>query len=247
MWQTDTKVYFCGMDVSDFLHNGHKSYLPNLSLDHVILGYEEGQLKCLLLQTNERWNLPGGLIKRTESVEEAVDRVLQERTGLSHGHREFLSVFGKQDRSFAQQWKQMLESYKLEWKPEFWINDRFVTLGYYSLVNIRDVEPVKGEYNQDIAWFSLQDLPEMWMDHKDIALFAHEKLKRDIKEQMASHYLLNSEFTMPELHQLHQTILEQELDRSRFQKKMLSSGKFERLPQKKTDKPGRSPFQYRAK
>ena len=235
------------MDVEDFLQNGTQTYLPNLSLDHVILGYEEGQLKCLLLQTGERWNLPGGLIKREESVEEAVDRVLSERTGLSHGHREFLAVFGKRDRSFAEQWRQMLESMGHHWKPDFWINDRFVTLGYYSLVNIQQVSPIKGEYNQDIAWFSLQELPPMWMDHKDIALFAHLKLKQDLKEQLASHHLLDAEFTMPELHRLHQAILEQELDRSRFQKKMLSSGKFERLTQKKTEKRGRSPFQYRAK
>ena len=156
------------MDVQDFLQNGTQTYLPNLSLDHVILGYEEGQLKCLLLQTRERWNLPGGLIKRAESVEEAVDRVLNERTGLSHGHREFLGVFGKKDRSFAEQWKQMLESFGHPWKPEYWINDRFVTLGYYSLVNIQKVSPIKGEYNQDIAWFPLQELPPMWMDHKEL-------------------------------------------------------------------------------
>jgi hypothetical protein len=52
---------------------------------------------------------------------------------------------------------------------------------------------------------------------------------------------------MPELHQLHQTILGEKIDRSRFQKKMLSTGLFERLPKRKKESPGRNPYQYTVK
>ena len=47
--------------------------------------------------------------------------------------------------------------------------------------------------------------------------------------------------------QLHQAILEEPLDRSRFQKKMLATGLFERLPKRQKDSPGRNPYQYRVK
>jgi 8-oxo-dGTP diphosphatase len=93
----------------------------------------------------------------------------------------------------------------------------------------------------------MKDLPSMWMDHKSIVLEAREKLKEDIKHEHMTYNLLPKEFTMPELHQLHQTILEEKLDRSRFQKRMLSSGIFERLPKLQKETPGSNPFQYRVK
>ena len=235
------------MDLHTFLHRGTEIYLPNLSLDHVILGYSDEKLQCLLLQTGERWSLPGGLIYRKESVEEAIARILKERTGLQHGHQEFLGVFGKTDRSFSEHWKRLIEGFGEEWKKELWINDRFVTLAYYSLVNMQEVHPVAGEYNQSVRWYPVTELPEMWMDHAEIIAVAHNKLKQDIQKEPISSFLLEPEFTMPDLHRLHQTILEQDLDRSRFQKKMLASGRFERLTELASNKPGRNPFRYRLK
>ena len=70
-------------------------------------------------------------------------------------------------------------------------------------------------------------------------------MKADIKGGHTCHQLLSEKFTMPELHQLHQYILDEELDRSRFQKKMLSIEKFERLPKLQKGTPGRNPFLYR--
>jgi len=107
--------------------------------------------------------------------------------------------------------------------------------------------PTPGEFDEEVGWFSFDELPEMWLDHRDIALTARKRLKEDVRREQVTYNLLPSEFTMPQLHQLHQTILEEKLDRSRFQKKMLASGNFERLPEMVKDSPGRNPFQYRVK
>ncbi len=233
------------MDIQEFLERGDRHYLPNLSIDIVVIGYEENRLKCLLLKIGKRWVLPGGYIQRDESVNSAAMRILKERTALEKPHLNFLSVFGDKDRSFGDQFREFASDRGIAWKDEYWLNSRFVTLSHYSLVNIRETFPSAGSYDEEIAWFGFDELPEMWLDHGEIVKEARKRMKQDIKGGQTVHQLLPDKFTMPELHQLHQCILEEELDRSRFQKKMLASGGFERLPKLQKGTPGRNPFLYR--
>lgn len=234
------------MSFKEFIENGQEHFLPNLSIDHVIIGYENGQLKCLLLQIGEKWLLPGGYIKRDESVENAALRILKERTSLENPFMKFLSVIGGADRKFTEQWKDLLPKINIDWNKNYWINDRFVTLVYYSLVDIERVTLQVGKGLESIDWFSFDELPQMWLDHSSIAMTAREQLKNDIKKEIIAYRLLPIEFTMPELHQIYQIILEEEIDRSRFQKNMLASGVFERLPQRQNESRGRNPYLYQA-
>ncbi len=245
MWQNVTNYYFCRMDLKEFYERGAEYFLPNLSIDVVIIGYEDNQLKCLLLQLGDKWLLPGGHITNNESVVDAVKRILNERTGLNDPHLKFLSVFGDKDRQFSDEYKAFFEKIGIPWDKDYWLNNRFVTLAYYSLVNIKKTHPVVGQFDEAFAWFDFDYLPNMWMDHKSIVMAARNRMKEDIKQEYVSFNLLPDQFTMPELHELHQTILEEQLDRSRFQKKMLASGMFERLPKLQKESPGRNPYLYK--
>ncbi|MEM1337927.1 MAG: NUDIX domain-containing protein [Bacteroidota bacterium] len=235
------------MDLQHLLDHGSEYFLPNLSIDLVIIGYQEGALKCLLLKLGNKWVVPGGYIKREESVEEAVPFILKERTGLEDPHFKFLQVFGASDRVFTDEFQEYFIQTGKPWKPEYWINNRFVTLAYYSLVDIATTHPIPGFFDEAAEWFPFDALPPMWLDHTTIVSTARNRLKKDIQQEHLTYNLLPPEFTMPELHQLHQTILQESLDRSRFQKKMLASGLFERLPKLKKDTPGSNPYQYRLK
>ena len=241
------KYYFCVMDMQDLLDNGPQFFLPHLSIDLVVIGYQAGELKCLLLQLDDKWALPGGYVKREESVDTAVVRILKERTGLEEPHFKFLSVFGDPRRSFSGEFQQYFEKKGLPWREDYWINQRFVTLAYYSLVDIATIHPVPGVFDEAAAWFSFDELPHCWMDHANILAAARDRLKDDVKREHLTYNMLPREFTMPELHQLHQTILQEKLDRSRFQKKMLATGLFERLPKLQKERPGSNPYQYRIK
>lgn len=241
------KHYFCFMDIQKFLEQGAEYFLPNLSVDIIIIGYQDQELKCLLLQIGDKWLLPGGYVGLGEAVDQAAVRILKERAGLDDPHLSFLSVFGDSNRNFSGEWKEFFEQTGLPWRDDYWLNSRFVTLAYYSLVNMEHTHPVVREYDQAVSWFSFDELPAMWMDHQTIVLEARNRLKEDIKKELVTYNLLPDPFTMPELHQLHETILEEKLDRSRFQKKMLSSGIFERLPKRKNVSPGRNPYQYKVK
>ncbi|MEL7252005.1 MAG: NUDIX domain-containing protein [Bacteroidota bacterium] len=235
------------MDVQEILESGAKHFLPNLSIDIVIIGYQDDQLKCLLLNLGGRWSLSGGYIRKHESVEVAAERILMERTRLRDQHLKFLSVAGDGKRQFSQEFKTAIEQRGLEWKEDYWVNNRFVSLIYYALVDINETFPEPGDLGGEPAWFDMDDLPEMWMDHESIVQTARKHLQEEIRRQPITANLLPVHFTMPQLHKLHQTILDEKLDRSRFQKKMLATGKFERLPKLKKESPGSNPYQYRLK
>ncbi len=235
------------MNFKEFYEQGPDYFLPSLSIDVVIIGYKDNKLKCLLLQIGDKWLLPGGHILKDESVDNAASRILKLRTNLLEPHLKFLSVFGEGNRQFSEEFKEFFERVGLPWDENYWLNARFVTLAYYSLVNMDSINPELGDFDEAISWFNINDLPNMWMDHKSIVIKAWNKLKEDIKLKPVTYNLLPETFTMPELHQLHQTIFEEKIERSRFQKKMLSTGMFERLPKKQKESPGSNPYQYQIK
>ncbi len=235
------------MDFKHFQERGFEHFLPNLSIDLVIIGYEGNQLKGLLLKIGEKWLLPGGYIGKEEAVVDAAARRLQERTGIENPHLKFLAVFGANDRQFTNEWVAHWQKMGVAWNENSWLNTRFVSLAYYSLVDISNTFPTVHSIDEDFGWFDLDALPDMWMDHASIVREARDRLKEDLKHEEITHKLLPAQFTMPELHQLHETILETKLDRSRFQKKMLSAGLFERLPKRQQETPGSNPYQYSVK
>ena len=235
------------MDILEILEQGEGQYLPNLSIDLVIIGYRDETLRCLLLKIGNKWVLPGGFIGKEESVEDAVQRNLMERAGLTDPHLKFLSVFGNVNRRFNEEFNQYFKEKGIPIRDDLWITNRFVTLAYYSLVDIDNTHPKAGPFDEAFDWFDFDQLPELWLDHETILRTARERLKEDIRHEQITYNLLAKDFTMPQLHKLHQTILEKDIDRSRFQKKMLASGMFERLPQIKKESPGRNPYQYTLK
>ncbi|MEM9077932.1 MAG: NUDIX domain-containing protein [Bacteroidota bacterium] len=235
------------MKVEDIIAHGRDYFLPNLSIDLTILGYCNNQLQVLLMKVGDKWMLPGGYIGLEESVDEAVKRILLERTDLRKPYFKFLSVFGHKDRKFATEFQQFFKKNNMLWKEDYWINNRFVTLAFYALVDMDTVNPAPGDFDDAVEWFPLNDLPPIWLDHKRIIQTARNRLKTDIKYDQITYNLLPQEFTMPQLHALHETILEEKLDRSRFQKNMLATELFERLPEVVKASPGRNPFQYRLK
>jgi len=232
------------MNYEQFLSEGHKYFIPHLSTDLVIIAYHEDKLKCLLLRIADEWMLPGGFIGMEESVDAAVERVLKSRTGLTDPYLRFLSVFGDGSRAFGDVWKAHFERGQVEWNPDYWINKRFVTLTYYSLVNYEETQPAIQDFDEEFGWFAFDELPKITMDHEAILHKARQTLKEEVGLEHLSYNLLPEKFTMPQLHQLHQHILEENIDRSRFQKKMLASGLFKRLPKLKKDTPGRNPYLY---
>ena len=71
-----------------------------ISVDCVIFGYEDKQLKVLLIRSDLEefegmWSLLGDLVRPDEDLDEAPYRVLRDRTGLADVYLEQVHTFGK--------------------------------------------------------------------------------------------------------------------------------------------------------
>ncbi|MEM8893876.1 MAG: NUDIX domain-containing protein, partial [Bacteroidota bacterium] len=124
------------MEAQEYVEQGKHLFIPQLSIDTVVIGFRDNQLKVLLLEFDGQWMLPGGHVYHHESVEEASHRILLERTGLAKYYLKLFHVFGDSDRSFPREMRQIFEKIGMRWKEDIWINDRYVSVGYYALVDI---------------------------------------------------------------------------------------------------------------
>ncbi|WP_027302907.1 NUDIX hydrolase [Rudanella lutea] len=213
-----------------------------LSIDGVIFGFHQNQLNVLLLRwkgTNE-WCLPGGFIKKTESVDEAAERVMQERTGLNELFLQQFYVFGavvRYDQDAV--WRKI----NLNVDADSW-SERTISIGYYALVEHSKVVPTPDFLTEECRWWPLDEVPGLLFDHNHIIEVATRALRRQLNDQPISH-LLPESFTIPELQRLHETILGHSLDARNFYKKMMASGMLERLSERRAGTPHKAPYLYR--
>ncbi|TMI87800.1 MAG: NUDIX hydrolase [Bacteroidetes bacterium] len=230
----------------NFLMEGAKIYLPSLSLDCVIFGFHENQLKVLLLKVKNarQWALPGGFILKNEDVGKAAERVLRERTGLSEIFLQQFNVFGKPRRSDANFHRQLLQKDGVEINNDHWLFQRFVTIGYYALVEYSYVNPRPDNFSDECTWRDINDLPELMMDHSQILNKALETLRAHINYHPIGYNLLPEKFTMPQLQRLYETILNKKLDRRNFQRKILSYGILKRLKEVQRGVAHKAPYLY---
>ncbi|HEY1870808.1 MAG TPA: NUDIX domain-containing protein [Chitinophagaceae bacterium] len=233
-------------NIKDIIINGAQVYLPSLSLDCVIFGFHENQLKVLLLKIKNvnTWCLPGGFVFKDEDVDEAAKRVLNERTGLSEIFLHQFKVFGKPKRSDANFHRKNLRRDGIELKKDHWLFQRFVTIGYYALVEYSYVNPRPDINSEFCAWYDVKNLPVLMMDHQQIVDAALDTLQTHLNYHPVGYNLLPEKFTMPQLQKMYETILDKKLDRRNFQRKILSYGILKRLKEVKKGGAHKAPYLY---
>jgi len=234
-----------------------ESFIQQLSIDCVILGYQEHTLKVLLpklyLKT-DIWALPGGFIQQNENIDTAALRILNERTGLKDIFLEQFRVFGNKDRRNNDIVKRIIDSKSEENEHLYfnnqdliWLSQRFVSIGYYALVDINKVTPSLSRIDIAIDWKDVKNLPRLIMDHKDIVLNALETLRHNLDQKLIGFNLLPETFTMREVQELYEAIYDKPFARNNFQKKILDLDVLERLEKKFTGAANKAPYLYRFK
>ena len=181
---------------------------PNIkvAVDAVVFGYEAKELSVLLIKRGvtpfkDSWALPGGLVLEDESLEEAVERELQEETGVTIDYLEQLYSFGKPGRD-----------------PR----NRVISITYFGLVSPNNFKIQAATDAADVQRFSINELPPLAFDHEKIVAMAKERLQGKLTYQPIGFELLNTEFPFSDLEHLYQTILNRKIDRRNFRKKILS-------------------------
>lgn len=234
-------------EVAEFVKNGYEKHLPHISIDSVIFGYHDQQLKILLLRwpAHGGWGLPGGFIRRREPLSEAAHRILKERTSLSNLFLQQFYVFGDspyrvQERS-PQEFR---EKYGLEASEDNWLFRRTLSIGYFALVDYSKVSITTDFFTNDYYWFDVNDVPELLFDQNEVVEKALQTLRLQMYHQPIGYNLLPEKFTIPEIHTLYQTILGKDLDQRNFSKKLLTLGLIRKLDERRNIGPHRAPYLY---
>lgn len=202
---------------------------PALTVDCVVFGLDETDLKVLLIQRDiepfaGRWALPGGFVHVDETLDAAALRELREETGLAKVYLEQLYTVGTVDRD-----------------PR----ERVVTVAYYALVRLSDHRVQAATDARNAAWFAVDDLPRLAFDHQSIVDVALERLQGKVRYQPIGFELLPPKFSLTQLQRLYEIVLERSIDKRNFRKKVLSFDILQELDEVEQDVAHRAARLYR--
>lgn len=197
--QTKTTRSKSQEDISAFFHMA-------FSVDCVIFGFDGTTLKILLIKRGEApfpdyWALPGNLVYLSENMEDAAARVLYELTGLENVYLEQVETFGTVGRHPV---------------------GRVITTAFYSLVKIDELSVYPLSHAEEVKWVPLHMVEQLAFDHNKILDACFNKLKIIVRGRPVGFELLPPKFTLSELQRLYECILEADLDKRNFRKKLLS-------------------------
>jgi len=118
-------------NIKIFLDEGLE-YLPSVSVDCVIFGFFEGQLKVLLMEfyNTKAFALPGGFVFVNESTDDAAKRMLEQRTGLKDIYLAQFYTFGESNRGNWNVHRETMAAHGFELEAEHWLLQRFISIGY---------------------------------------------------------------------------------------------------------------------
>lgn len=182
---------------------------PSVTTDCVIFGFDGVKLKVLLVERGMapykgRWAFPGGFLNMDESAEEGALRELKEETGLE-------GAYIRQFHTFS--------------APQRDPRERVITIAYYALVRMREVKG--GDDASDARWFALDEVPPLAFDHDQILRKAEKTLRQQIHFEPVGFELLPEKFTIKQLQNLYEAILDMRFDRRNFYNKMRRLGMLE--------------------
>ncbi len=202
-----------------------------VAVDAIIFGFNENEfdLKLLLLKRNfepekGKWSLMGGFVSLEESLDKAAQNIVFRLTGLDNVYMEQLFAFGDVDRDAG---------------------GRIISVAYFSLLKINDHDSALLQ-KYGASWTSVNELPELIFDHKDMVEKALRKLRIRARTQPIGFELLPKKFTIPQLQRLYEAIYQIPFDKRNFRRKLLAMGLLEKLNEKEkvTSKKGAFYYQF---
>ena len=200
---------------------------PSVTADCVIFGFDGVAIKVLLIQRGiepfkGKWAFPGGFMKMDETAEECAKRELEEETGLNNASVEQFYTFSDVNRD-----------------PR----ERVITVAHYALVKLSEVKG--GDDAASAKWFDLETIPSLAFDHDRILRMALSRLKERICFEPIGFELLPELFSITELQNLYEAILEVKFDRRNFYNKMLKLGILTEAVPRPANASRRTPSKYR--
>lgn len=200
-----------------------------VAVDVAIFTIADGELQVLLIGMKKEpfqgcFAVPGGLVHGDESLDDAAERHLREKTNMKDVYLEQLASFGEPKRDpFG----------------------RVVSVAYFALLpNDKSALKTTGEY-AEVGWFPVRKLPKLAYDHKKIIETALARLQGKLEYTDIAYSLLPKEFTLTELQEVHEVILGEKIDKRNFRKKILAAGTLKKTGKSRAGTPSRPAELYR--
>lgn len=205
--------------VDQNINNSNFETIPTLSVDCVIFGYDENTLQVLLRkefipegnEISQEWKLPGNNVRKTERIDETALRILKEQTGLEN-------IFVKQFSVFSDPNRLKHKANEYEWVKPRLLDERVVTVGFYSLININDID--NGSLIEVANWVDAYQIEKMMFDHNEIFVEALTKLRYDLLHEPLVFELLPEKFTLTQMQKLYEVIFNTVYDKRNYRRKV---------------------------
>lgn len=181
---------------------------PGVTVDLVIFTVTAEKLHVLLVRRATDpfagyWSIPGGFLRKGESLEDAAQRVMQEKTGVKGVYLEQLYTFGEPDRD-----------------PRA----RIITVSYFALIPWKNLPQPKSRKVSGLEWQEVDRVGELAFDHREILTYALNRLRAKAGYSNIVYGLLPEAFRLSDLQKMYEIIFSQKLDKRNFRKRMLASG-----------------------
>jgi 8-oxo-dGTP diphosphatase len=191
-------------NINTWITQINNDFKAAISVDCVIFGYDDDALKILVSNCDmppfeHEYSLLGDIVHPDETTDDAAKRVLQAKTG-------FTDVFLEQVEVFSEIGRHPL--------------GRVITVAYYSLIKIDDDHLAHLEKDAFLHWVPIKDITSLAFDHYTIMHSCLRKMQRQIRSQPIGFNLLPKKFSLLQLQRLYEVVLEIELDKRNFRRKL---------------------------
>lgn len=188
-----------------------------VGVDNVIFSVDTAQNRLLVLLVMRQdepflgqWSLPGTLVRRGESLEDAAYRVLSEKTRVENLYLEQLYTFGGPNRDPRE--------------AESSYGDRYLSVSYFALVRFEEAKLIASGVD-GIAWYPLEQVPQLAFDHNEVLEYGYRRLRNKLEYSPIAFDVLPETFTLSDLYQLYTTVLGENFsDYSNFRSRLLKLG-----------------------
>jgi 8-oxo-dGTP diphosphatase len=194
-----------------------------ITTDSVVFTIINDDLNILLVKRKYapfkgKYALPGGFVRLSEDIEASALRELKEETGVKNIFMKQLNSYGKVGRD-----------------PRA----RIITVPFFALINSDKVKLQGGTDAESAHWFPISELPELGFDHKKIIADALDYLKSELQKTNVAVQIMPEKFTLTELQKMYEAVLDTELDKRNFRKKIKELDLLKSLNETKMDGPHR--------
>ena len=171
----------------------------------VIFTVLEGRLSVLLIERaaepcQGEWALPGGLLQPNETLDGAASRKLQDETGLTDVFLEQLYSFDATDEGNAG-----------------------IVVAYFALLPAAQAR-LRRELEWRPAWHALRELGDLAFENERILEYARERLRNKLAYTNVAYSFLPRRFTLRDLQDVYEAILEEPVDKRNFRRRMVGLG-----------------------